>query len=130
LRFDSEVVRSLYRSLVITALIVAVGGHWAVLQSVAWVSMAVSYAQTAPLTDALRKTFDGHHPCKLCKAVREGQKSERNQCALKVETKLDLLLIPRAAFVDPLVRFVLVTGPSSAFLSWSQSPPTPPPRFA
>jgi hypothetical protein len=124
------VLRSLYRSLVIAALIVAIGGHWAILQSVAWMGMAVSFAQTAPLTDALRKTFDGQHPCKLCKAVREGQKSERNDSALKVETKIDLLLTLRLAPIDPPAQYVSIPSGPASFHFRSQSPPTPPPRFA
>jgi len=124
------VLRSLYRSLVIAALIVAIGGHWAILQSVAWMGMAVSFAQTAPLTDALRKTFDGQHPCKLCKAVREGQKSERNNSALKVEIKIDLLLISRSATIDPPAQYVSIPSGPVSFHFHSQSPPTPPPRFA
>jgi hypothetical protein len=92
--------------------------------------MAVSYAQHEPLTVALRKTFDGQHPCKLCKAVREGQKSERDHSAFKVETKLDLLLGSRPARLDPPAQFVSIPSGPAAFHFRSQSPPTPPPRFA
>ena len=123
-------LRSLYRSLVIAAFIVAIGGHWVVLQSVAWMGMAVSYAQHGPLTEALRKTFDGQHPCKLCKVVREGQKSERDHSSLKVETKLDFLLVSRAMRIDPPAQFVSIPSGPDIFYCSSQSPPTPPPRFA
>ena len=61
--------------------------------------MAVNYAQHESLTVALRKTFDGRHPCKLCKAVREGQKSDRDHSAFNLETKLDFLLVSRPARV-------------------------------
>ena len=76
---------------VAAALILAVGGHWAVLQSIAWVGMVVSYSQTDSLNVALKKTFDGAHPCKLCIAVKAGKRAEQKQAAPKVETKLDLL---------------------------------------
>ena len=70
------------------ALVVATGGHWAVLQSVAWFGMFVNFSQTAPVMVALEKTFDGRHPCKLCKVVQAGQESEKKQEMQKLETKL------------------------------------------
>ena len=49
----------LFKWLVAGLLILTIGGHWAVLQSVAWVGMAVSYSQNASFKEALQKTFDG-----------------------------------------------------------------------
>ena len=54
--------RRLLQLAVACALILAVGAHWAVLQSVAWTGMVISYSQNAPLTEALQKTFDGDYP--------------------------------------------------------------------
>ena len=65
--------RRLLQLAVACALILAVGAHWIVLQSVAWAGMVINYSQNAPLTVALQKTFDGAHPCKLCKVVEEGR---------------------------------------------------------
>jgi hypothetical protein len=75
----------LHKSLVVLALVVSIGGHWAVLQSVAWVGMAVTYSKDASLSQALDKTFDGHHLCKLCKIVQAGKKAEGAH-----ETKFEL----------------------------------------
>ncbi len=37
-----------------------------------WVGMAISYSQdSSSFSEALAKTFDGKHPCKLCKFVAE-----------------------------------------------------------
>jgi len=77
--------RRLLQVSVAAALIIAVGGHWAVLQSVAWVSMAVTYSKTDSLEVALKKTFDGRHPCKLCAAVKEA--SKRNKSSLCSRSK-------------------------------------------
>ena len=74
-------------TLIAFTLICAIGGHWAILQSVAWVGMVINYSQDSSLTVALQKTFDGEHPCKLCKVVRAGKKSEQKEASLKVETK-------------------------------------------
>ena len=54
---------------VVFTLVVSTGGHWFALQSVAWVTMAVNFAQTDSFDVALKKTFDGKHPCRICKTV-------------------------------------------------------------
>ena len=57
-------------------LLLTFGGHWVFLQSVAWVGMVVSYSQNSSVSEALTKTFDGKHPCKLCKVVEQGKKQQ------------------------------------------------------
>ena len=122
--------RRLFQFSVAAALIIAVGGHWAVLQSVAWVSMAVTYSQTDTLEVALKKTFSGQHPCKLCIAVKEGQQEEQNQSVLKVETKLDFVCLQAIAYIHPALPFTLHSPPSEMALPRAEAPPVPPPRFA
>ncbi|MEW6302499.1 MAG: hypothetical protein AB1705_03455 [Verrucomicrobiota bacterium] len=118
------------RLMVVVALVFAVGAHWAILQSVAWVSMAVTYSQDAPLGEALAKTFDGKHPCSLCKFVADGKQSEKQREAQKPVPKLDLLAaVPRVFLMHPPV-------PAPAdLLAFDYSPPVdspflPPPRMA
>lgn len=72
-------LKSLGRLFVVTAMIVAIGGHWAVLQSVAWTTMIVANAQSENFSDALKNTFDGDHPCELCKRIESGRQSEKKQ---------------------------------------------------
>ncbi|HEY2951339.1 MAG TPA: hypothetical protein VGK40_02085 [Verrucomicrobiae bacterium] len=67
--------RGFIKMAVALALVLAIGGHWAVLQTAAWVGMVISYSQDSPLKEAVVKTFDGRHPCKLCKAVQAGKTS-------------------------------------------------------
>src|SRR5690348_13071416 len=89
------------------ALILALGGHWALLQSVAWVGMTIENSRGLPLKEALIKTFDGKHPCSLCKFVAEGKKSEKKPQAQTLTTKLDLFFVSspieirRAPFPSP-----------------------------
>ncbi len=86
--------------LLVTALIVAVSGPWAVLQSVAWVGMVISYSQDATLSEAISMTFDGEHPCKICTVVKEGRKAEQEQPAvLKTQNKIEFFLEIRPAIV-------------------------------
>ena len=123
--------RRLIQLFVALSLVTAIGGHWFVLQSVAWVSMTVDFAQTDSLGVALRKTFDGEHPCKLCKVVRAGKQAEQKQPLLKVDTKLDLLLArsPALAYAPSRVNWLLPDFSASASLR-THSPPVPPPRAA
>src|SRR5262249_55640150 len=116
--------------LIAFSLIFAIGAHWTVLQSLAWFGMVVTYSHDAPLAVALKKTFDGNHPCKLCKVVDAGKKSEKQQLLLKVEAKLDFWITQRPQLLfppDPLL--VDCAGPDSVQLR-TESPPTPPPRSA
>ena len=112
------------------ALVLTIGAHWALLQSVAWVGMAVRFAQTDPLPEALSKTFDGQHPCQLCKLVANGKQAEKKEATLKAETKLDFLVCARQLVPEapkPLPVFApAVEEPETC----SASPPTPPPRRA
>lgn len=60
------------RLLLVATLMVSIGGQWMVLQGVAWMGMAVSYSLAeGSVADGLSKTFDGEHPCPLCKAVKK-----------------------------------------------------------
>jgi hypothetical protein len=122
--------RRLFQLSVAFALIVAVGGHWAFLQSVAWVSMAVNYSKDAPLEVALKKTFDGRHPCKICIAVKEGKAQEQKSAVLKIETKLEFLCLAQFAYLPPDLPFTLLSPGSDLALPRAEAPPLPPPRLA
>ena len=111
-------------------LICAIGGHWVFLQSIAWVGMVVSYSQDATLTVALQKTFDGRHPCRLCKFVEHGKQAQEKQEVVKTETKLDFLLAqPAPALIAPAALPAAAAVPRDASIRPSP-PPTPPPRLA
>lgn len=122
--------RRLFQLCVATALILAVGGHWAVLQSVAWVSMAVNYSQTDSLDVALEKTFNGKNPCKLCRVVQAGKQEEKKQELTKLETKLDFLCLQSFAYVHPTLPCTLLPSFSALAFPRSEAPPSPPPRLA
>jgi hypothetical protein len=124
------VIRRFGHALVVFALVVSVGGHWAVLQSVAWVSMAVHFAQTDPLIVALEKTFDGKHPCDLCKVVQQGKTSKTPSDSPKVQTRLDLCLFERPAFLQCALPHLRPTPPRMPCFGRADAPPVPPPRSA
>ena len=116
------------RCLVIAALVATTGAHWALLQSVAWTTMLADNLQTHSLSESVARTFDGKHPCPICKAVAAGKKSEqKNAFTLKIQ---------KPEFPPAKANFVLIAPsrfqllPQVNFLSESptQKPLVPPPR--
>ena len=99
------------------------------LQSVAWFGMAIRFSQN-DLTAAIGKTFDGQHPCKLCKAVSEGVKTEKQQKMQKLETKFDFFCSRAVALLDAPSPEALPTYSAAVPHGWLDSPPVPPPRSA
>ena len=84
-----HVCTTLGRWLLILAMMSGLGGHWVVLQSVAWTTMVFANAKHADLGQALEKTFDGRHPCPLCNAIEKGRQSEKKQDSQVVAGKID-----------------------------------------
>ncbi len=75
-----KAVIRLAKILLVTALMVSIGAHWAVIQGAAWLSMAVTYsAESGSVMDGLEMTFDGMHPCAMCKVVQEGTQEQKKQ---------------------------------------------------
>ena len=113
-----------------SVLVLSLGLHWALLQTVAWTGMLITYSKTDSLREAASKTFDGKHPCPLCKMVQAGRAKEkgRDQQQVKPGLKLDLAWIwqaPDCCFASDRQRILSpdLYGPSRC-----TSPPRPPPR--
>ena len=122
-------IARLPRLLIALALASSIGLHWAFLQSVAWIGMMISYSADRPVTEAISDTFDGQHPCKLCKQIAKGKQSEK-----KSEFQLKLgkvkFAYARVAFVfsaPPLLWEAAASNESADLLT--HSPPVPPPRI-
>ncbi|MCC6233360.1 MAG: hypothetical protein IT580_11995 [Verrucomicrobiales bacterium] len=85
-------------------LAVALGLHWAVLQTVAWTRMVLEFSQTAPLPVALSMTFDGRHGCSLCRVIERGRRAEQESSPIvsRVGPRLesDLPVDPPAFCLD------------------------------
>ena len=121
--------RRLARLVVIVAICVSIEAHWAALQSVAWATMLVEYSQHATLKNAIAQTFDGAHPCDLCKHVAAGQQLPKKSNTLKLQIKPDLMCTARRIVLWP--RSCEIEFPGATLLASDQdfSPPTPPPRL-
>jgi hypothetical protein len=114
--------------LMILALLAATGGNWAALQSIAWTTMLAENLQSAPLAEALDKTFDGRHPCPLCKAVAAGEASQQKSAFTLELKKLEFPPAPeRFVFVAP-TQFWRLPQVNTFADSLPHPPLTPPPR--
>jgi hypothetical protein len=75
-----ESVRVLQRSgkfLVVLTLVLTTGAHWAALQTIAWTKMLANNLCTQSVTEAVANTFDGEHPCPICKAIAAAKKAQQ-----------------------------------------------------
>ena len=123
------VLARLSKWLIVLALMLSIGAHWAALQSMAWFGMIVSYSHDSSLTVAIDKTFDGHHPCCLCKAIAAGKKSERKQEASLQKDESKFAPIKESFVLAPPSHFELLSlweNPPADSLT--QKPPLPPPK--
>ena len=116
------------RFLIALALAGSIGLHWAFLQAIAWAGMVITYSHDASLSEAVVKTFDGKHPCVLCKQIAKGKQSERKPDIKFDSGKLEFPFVPVVfQFIAPSY-FWQVTGADNAVHSLTHAPPRPPPR--
>ncbi len=125
----------LSQTLVVAALVVSIGLHWAVLQSAAWVGMAVAYTvEKGSLSEGLSDTFDGDHPCPLCKVVQLAQATENElpdgpstpSKIKELELTLALVSVPKFVFSPSVPQRWIMT--SSRLITRQEPPVTPPPE--
>jgi len=110
------------------SLALLLGWNSTVLQGLAWCSMVVTYGQQAPLKTAVAWTFDGRHPCQLCRLAPKTASSEQQpksiQKASKVEGVVPILsglVVPQ--FPVPLPVFAQASTPPSRTLRPVLLPP-------
>ncbi|MBE7503391.1 MAG: hypothetical protein HS113_24500 [Verrucomicrobiales bacterium] len=118
------------KSLSVLLLVLSLGLHWAALQTVAWAGMIVAYAKEGTVREAISKTFDGEHPCPLCKAIEQGREHEKqqDQKTLKPSGKLDPGILCQALHLDFRARFEPPSPAGAHSPARSDSPPKPRPR--
>jgi hypothetical protein len=110
------------------AILSVTGGHWAVLQTVAWTTMLAGHMGTDSLATAFHDTFDGKHPCCLCKQIASGRKSEK-KAEFTSQFKVPEFLPTTSRFVFAAPTFCWPVRPAAEMpKSISRTPPAPPPR--
>jgi len=107
------------------------GGHWALLQVVAWAQMLHAYSQNGDVVEAVAKTFDGDHPCELCRKVTEGrQREEKAPATRKVNKKETVFAVAATETLRPPLAgdFLYPCSGEDFFSRRGDPPPGPVPR--
>jgi hypothetical protein len=118
------------------ALFLVAGGHWAMLQGVAWATMVRDFSKTGSLTEAVGKTLDGKHPCAICKKIAKAKSSESSEeqapASVKAEKKAEVFVASDLSDVPTPVSRPFAYGPAP-FVSIPElcfAPPVPVPISA
>jgi len=114
--------------LVVIALALSMGAHWAALQTVAWTTMLAAHLSCDSFTQAVSQTFDGEHPCPLCKAIAAAKKSGKKSDAVAVTLKMEFPPVAERFVLIPPAQFEVLTAADSFAEPLFQKPPPPPPR--
>jgi hypothetical protein len=70
-------MRGFIRGLLLLSFVVAADLHLPLLQVCAWTGMTVHYARNENVMEALKDTFGGERPCKMCCAIRKARTEAR-----------------------------------------------------
>lgn len=119
------------KTIVVALLIIFMGLHWAILQSLAWITMVAAYSQETTLSTALSKTLDGQHPCRLCLWIKDARNDEKraDKKAVPPQTLTDWILqVPAAVYVPPEASQHTYVGSGGEEGLPAATPPKPPPR--
>jgi hypothetical protein len=68
-----------FKQLPAIALILLMQGPAMLVQEVAWAKMLVSYTQERGLKRGVIETFDGNHPCELCRKASQFREEENRK---------------------------------------------------
>jgi len=123
------VIQRIGNLFLVLALLAATGGHWALLQSVAWSSMLAGHLQSESFSAALEQTFDGRHPCPLCCAIAAAKKSEKKAEFPVSAQKIEFPPLAPGVVLQAPTAFHLLPIPDAFADSRTLTPPTPPPRL-
>jgi hypothetical protein len=122
------VLTRLGNMLLIVALLGATGAHWVMLQSVAWATMLADNARTESIQAALVKTFDGKHPCPICKQIAQGRQSEKKSDQQSNLKRFEFVNQRAVLVVDSPDYFLLPCAGDATATLLAHAPPVPPPR--
>jgi len=107
-----------------------VGGHWGILQGVAWVKMTWDLSTDQTITAAIDQVLKGENPCRLCHAVATGKKAEQDLPLIKQKLKLDFEWRLKSVQIFPPRMNLPERTPIVFGQLRVHTPPLPPPRVA
>ena len=139
-RFRNSVLNNVVKSarpimtvMMAIALFMAIGGPLALLQGVAWVTMVHDFSKTGSLTQAVTKTFDGKHPCSMCKKIASARTcEEKAPVTVKVDKKAEVFVVSLGSELPKPVSYPFAYGPAPFVLMPELffAPPVPVPISA
>jgi hypothetical protein len=121
-------MRRLAALLILIAFVFSTGGHWYVLQGVAWTKMVSEFSEYTPLAQAVKMALSGQYPCKMCKAIAE-KKQQEEQSQYKLPTiKKDFVSLQPAPLTQLVFTHLAYAVVQMHFAACGCPPTTPPPR--
>jgi len=129
-RPDPALLPRIARLMVVGAICLSLGMHWALLQGIAWTGMLISFASKGTVIEAVQKTLDGQHGCALCHKVKEGRQSnpEQPHQAAQSMQKINAVLVEITTLVAPAGETISFVPLHEVLVRRSELPETPPPR--
>jgi len=133
----AAVLRYLRIFLAILGCLHLTGGGEGLWQGVAWSRMLMDYTREHGLSEGVKETFDGEHPCEMCRALQTYQQRKEKPAGPSKETMpqglaLRHLLPPDCGKLpSPCGRDIALQEPPPWHGSWlevNHTPPSPPPR--
>lgn len=102
---------TILRKLLAIALILLMQGPAMLVQEVAWVNMLVSYTQERGLKRGMIETFDGKHPCELCKKAAKIRQQEQPQDPAEKQMPAQRQRLAWAEMIaSDLLKMPVITG--------------------
>jgi hypothetical protein len=123
-----EMPRTVRHLLLALLAITITAGPWGAMQSFAWATMLLNNLRTHSMSEAMLQTFDGNHPCPICKAIAASKKSNKDDESLAQQTRFEFP--PSATIVMTIApeRFERVIISRQFVQTLSHRPDVPPPR--
>src|SRR5262249_27173758 len=101
-----------------------IGFHWAFLQSLAWTTMLADHLRTESFVVSVKKTFDGAHPCRLCKQIAAGKHTEEKKSEVTFPVKKLEFVSSDAVFVfGTFQEHRLLPASPESLTALAQKPP-------
>ena len=121
-------MRRLTHVIVLAAFVFSLGGHWYILQGLAWANMIREYSQVVPFTQAVGMTFSGQYPCAICKAIADHKSADQQKAFTLDKDEKKFPLPVRLVMFRPVASAIAYPDLVSLLQLRSEAPPTPPPR--
>jgi hypothetical protein len=106
----------------------ASNAHLPVLQIVAWAGMITKYSQQRSLAEAVKMTFDGEHPCRMCKAIKKQQEQAPSLEEIKIASKPVYFLQWPIPWIQQLILLDSLRDVPDARFTTDSRPARMPPR--